>query len=174
MDSRFNTITADIMAHPLFQDLRQRSHHGEHNSLYDHSVDTARCAYRLACRFGLREERVEAVTRAAMLHDFFLYDWRSECHRRYMRRYSGWQRVKRMHAFTHGTLAARRAGRYFPLDDRQCAAIRSHMFPLAPMPRNSEAWILTMADKMVASREVSAALWGKMRKLCRRPQRAAA
>ena len=71
-------------------------------------------------------------------------------------------------------LAARRAGRYFPLDDRQCAAIRSHMFPLAPMPRNSEAWILTMADKMVASREVSAALWGKMRKLCRRPQRAAA
>ena len=38
------------------------------------------------------------------------------------------------------------------------------MFPLAPLPRNSEAWILTLADKIVASREMSAAVGYHMRR----------
>ena len=160
----FSQITEDILRHPQFQALRRSIHHGPKNSLYDHSVDTARCAYQLARRFHLKEERVAAVTRAALLHDFFCYDWRSPAHRRYLHRYSGLQRLRRMHAFTHGALAARRANRLFPLDARQRAAIRSHMFPLAPLPRSSEAWILTLADKMVASREMSAAVGHHMRR----------
>ena len=160
----FSQITEDILRHPQFQALRRSIHHGPENSLYDHSVDTARCAYQLARRFHLKEERVAAVTRAALLHDFFCYDWRSPAHQRYLRRYSGLQRLRRMHAFTHGALAARRANRLFPLDARQRAAIRSHMFPLAPLPRSSEAWILTLADKMVASREMSAAVGHHMRR----------
>ena len=151
----FSQITEDILRHPRFQALRSSEHHGGENSLFDHSVDTAWCAYKLARRFHLKEERVAAVTRAAMLHDFFCYDWRSPSHQRYVRQYSGLKRLSRMHAFTHGALAARRANRLFPLDQRQKAAITSHMFPLAPLPRSSEAWILTLADKMVASREMS-------------------
>lgn len=42
----------------------------------------------------------------------------------------------------------------FDLDQRQRQAITSHMFPLAPWPQTSEAWVLTLADKLVASREV--------------------
>ena len=154
----FSQITEDILRHPRFQALRSSEHHGGENSLFDHSVDTAWCAYKLARRFRLKEERVAAVTRAAMLHDFFCYDWRSPSHQRYVRQYSGLKRLSRMHAFTHGALAARRANRLFPLDQRQKAAITSHMFPLAPLPRSSEAWILTLADKMVASREMSSAV----------------
>ena len=154
----FSQITEDILRHPRFQALRSSEHHGGENSLFDHSVDTAWCAYKLARRFHLKEERVAAVTRAAMLHDFFCYDWRSPSHQRYVRQYSGLKRLSRMHAFTHGALAARRANRLFPLDQRQKAAITSHMFPLAPLPRSSEAWILTLADKMVASREMSSAV----------------
>ena len=150
----FSEIIEDIVTHPLFEQLKDCPHHGGENSLYIHSVDTARCAYRLARRFGLKEERVRAVTRAALLHDFFGYDWQSERHRRYIRRYSGWQRVRRMHAFIHGSHAAHRADRLFGLDQRQRDAITSHMFPLAPWPKNSEAWLLTLADKMVASKEV--------------------
>lgn len=160
----FSQITEDILRHPRFQALRHSDHHGGENSLFDHSVDTARCAYNLAKRFRLKEERVAAVTRAAMLHDFFGYDWRSNAHRRFVRRYSGWKRLSHMHAFTHGALAARRANRLFPMDERQKAAITSHMFPLAPLPRNSEAWILTLADKIVASREMSAAVGYHMRR----------
>lgn len=169
----FEEMTEDIRTHPLFQQLRSCPHHGGENSLYIHSVDTAKCAYRLARRFHLKEDRVRAVTRAAMLHDFFGYDWQSDRHRRYMRRYSGWQRIKHMHAFIHGSHAAQRAGRLFPLDQRQRDAISSHMFPLASWPKNSEAWLLTLADKMVASKEVSETVGFHVRGWCRRlvPQR---
>lgn len=163
MDQSFLEMTEDIMTHPLFLQLKNCPHHGGDNSLYIHSVDTAKCAYRLARRFRLREERVRAVTRAALLHDFFGYDWQSERHRRYMQRYSGWQKVRHMHAFIHGSHAAHRAGRLFALDQRQCSAIASHMFPLAPWPKNSEAWLLTLADKMVASREMGETLGWYMR-----------
>ncbi len=165
LDLRFDEITADILAHPLFQGLKEHCHHGKENTLYDHSLSTAYCAYRLALRFHLPEDRVRAVTRAALLHDFFLYDWRSEAHRRFVQQYKGWHRIARMHAFTHGALAARRASRRFDLDDRQRAAITCHMFPLAPMPKSAEGWILTLADKMVASREVSASMMCKVRRL---------
>lgn len=150
----FQEMTEDIITHPLFVQLQNCPHHGGENSLYIHSVDTARCAYRLARRFGMSEDRVRAVTRAALLHDFFGYDWQSERHRRFMHRYSGWKRLRHMHAFIHGAHAARRADRLFGLDERQRAAITSHMFPLAPWPKNSEAWVLTLADKLVASKEV--------------------
>ena len=139
----FLEMTEDIISHPLFKELRSVPHHGGDNSLYVHSVDTAKCACRLAKAFHMPEDRVRAVTRAALLHDFFGYDWQSDQHRRFMQRYSGWKRVTHMHAFIHGAHAAKRAGRLFDLDARQRAAITSHMFPLAPLPRSSEAWVLT-------------------------------
>lgn len=167
-EDAFHRIADDIITHPLFTQLRDLAHHGERNSLYDHSVDTAKCAYRLARRFHMREERIEAVTRAALLHDFFGYDWRSKAHKRFLHHYSGLRRLTRMHAFVHGAMAARRANRLFGLDERQRSAITSHMFPLAPIPRNSEGWVLTLADKLVASREMSEAVGWHMRKWCRR------
>lgn len=154
MTENFREMTEDIINHPLFLQLRSCPHHGGDNSLYVHSVSTAKCAYQLARRFHMREDRVRAVTRAALLHDFFGYDWQSERHRRYMCRYSGFKRVAHMHAFIHGAHAARRADRLFGLDERQRSAITSHMFPLAPVPKNSEAWVLTLADKLVASKEM--------------------
>lgn len=168
LDQEFQTITEDIITHPLFLQLRQLQHHGGENNLYDHSVDTAACAYRMARRFHMREDRVRAVTRAALLHDFCGYDWRGSTYKRFISGYSGLHRLKRMHAFIHGPLAARRAQRLFDLDERQCAAIACHMFPLAHMPRNSEAWVLTLADKWVASREVSGAAVWYIRSWCRK------
>lgn len=164
----FQEMTQDIMDHPLFVALRGVQHHGGENSLYLHSVDTAKCAYQLARKFHMREDRVRAVTRAALLHDFFGYDWQSERHRRYKRYYSGWKRLTHMHAFIHGAHAAHRANRVFGLDDRQCAAITCHMFPLAPLPRNSEGWVLTLADKLVASREVGETVGWHVRKIYRK------
>ena len=168
MTENFQEMTEDILAHPLFLQLRSCPHHGGENSLYIHSVDTAKCAYRLARRFRLKEDRVRALTRAALLHDFFGYDWQSERHKRYMHRYSGWERGRHMHAFIHGSHAAHRAGRMFGLDQRQKDAIASHLFPLASWPRSSEAWLLTLADKMVASREVSETVGWHVKGWCRK------
>ena len=94
-------MTEDILSHPLFLKMREQCHHGGENSLYIHSLSTAECAYRMARRFRMKEARVRAVTRAALLHDFFGYDWQSEEHRRFLRHYTGWNRVKHMHAFIH-------------------------------------------------------------------------
>ena len=65
LDQEFQTITEDIITHPLFLQLRQLQHHGGENNLYDHSVDTAACAYRMARRFHMREDRVRAVAEEA-------------------------------------------------------------------------------------------------------------
>lgn len=105
-DEEFHRITDDIITHPLFTQMQDLAHHGGENSLYDHSVDTAKCAYRLARRFHMREERVAAVTRAALLHDFFGYDWRSEAHKQFLRHYSGLRRLTHMHAFVHGAMGS--------------------------------------------------------------------
>ena len=163
-EETFAQMTEDIVCHPMFLQLRHCAHHGGKNSLYLHSMDTARCAFRLARKFHLKEDRVRAVTRAALLHDFFGYDWHSEEYKHTVRSYHGWQRLRNMHAFAHGARAAERADSVFSLDERQYAAITSHMFPLAPLPRNSEAWLLTLADKVVASREMTAAARYYMRR----------
>ena len=97
-----------ILNDPRFQKLRSFEHHGPANTVYDHSLAVTRVAYRIACALHLSEEETASVVRAALLHDFFGYDWHSE-------------------------------------------------FPLAPIPRSRIAWIVTLADKAVASREVTLA-----------------
>ena len=45
-------------------------------------------------------------------------------------------------------------GGSFSISAREKDAILTHMFPLGPLPRNREAWIITMADKVCAILEV--------------------
>ncbi len=174
MDSTFEQITSDILADPLFQETRHFVHHGAENSVYDHSIATAQAAYAIALRLGLENAEVISVTRAALLHDFFGYDWHSDWFKSYQQEFSGWQRLRHMHAFIHGDIAAQRARAHFHLSDRQCSAIASHMFPLSfSVPKSSEAWIITLADKIVASREMAQAAKYYTAKFCRKLFRAA-
>ena len=66
------------------------------------------------------------------------------------------------------SIAADRATHTFGLTERECEAIARHMFPLAAMPRTRIAWIVTLADKAVASREMAAALGGYISLACRK------
>ena len=167
MDSEIQQLAGDIVRHPQFQQLRGFQHHGEGNSVYDHSIAVAEAAYAIARRMRLSGDETASVVRAALLHDFFGYDWHGDRFRRYLRRYSGIKRVVRMHAFVHGPIAANRARRTFGLTQRECDAIARHMFPLAAMPRTRIAWIVTLADKTVASREMLAAAGGYLSLACR-------
>lgn len=156
MQSEFKQMTDDILNHPLFMETRCLMHHGNGNTVYDHSLSTAITAYSIAKKLGLSQDMVESTTRAALLHDFFGYDWHDDWFKDYLSQYSGWQRFKRMHAFVHGDIAAERAKEHFNLTDRQIKAIKSHMFPVCfSFPTNCEAWIVTLSDKIVASREIS-------------------
>lgn len=142
MDSEFEQITCDILADPLFQETRSFLHHGGENSVYDHSVATARVAFSLAQRFGLSEEGIRSVTRAALLHDFFGYDWHSDWFKGYLRQFSGWQRLRHMHAFIHGDIAAARAQERFRPDRAPACRHRkpyvpARLFP-APLQRGMD------------------------------------
>lgn len=155
----FEQITDSILSHPLFLETRQFEHHGDGNSVYDHSLATARVAYAIAKALDLNDNEVRSATRAALLHDFFGYDWHSDWFKQFQSRYSGLRRIGHMHAFVHGNIAAIRAHRYFGLTSAECDAIASHMFPIAlKMPRTRIAWIVSLADKLVASREMTAAI----------------
>ena len=160
LDSEFHRLTREILEHPRFQQLRSFQHHGADNSVYDHSLAVAESAYAIARTMRLSEDETASVTRAALLHDFFGYDWHGDRFRRYLRHFSGLRRLGRMHAFVHGRIAADRAKMVFSLTEQECEAIARHMFPLAAMPRTRVAWIVTLADKAVASREMTAALGG--------------
>ena len=156
MDEEFFPMIQDILDNPVFQQLKDLSHHGPDNSVYEHSLATARRAYRLGKGVCLKEDELRSLTRAALLHDFFGYDWHDGWYKEFVSRYRGFKRLTHMHAFLHGRIAARRAKIYFDLSPEQCAAIASHMFPLSTsLPRGRQAWLLTLADKMVASREMS-------------------
>ena len=76
-----------ILNDPRFQKLRSFEHHGPANTVYDHSLAVTRAAYRIACALHLSEEETASVVRAALLHDFFGYDWHSERFRRFVRGY---------------------------------------------------------------------------------------
>ena len=106
------------------------------------------------------DKEADGERRAALLHDFFGYDWHGERFRRYLSHFSGVHRIAHMHGFIHGHIAADRAKHTFGLSERECEAIARHMFPLAAMPRTRIAWIITVADKAVASKEMTAAVVG--------------
>lgn len=150
----FLEITQDILKHPRFLETKNTVHHGPGNSLYEHSVSTAYFAFRVAKWFRFSKEDTISTTRAALLHDFFGYDWRdgdkpgSHVH--------GVRKIWQMHAFQHGYRAANHASKYFLLTDRQRDAIAKHMFPLIPFfPKYKESWVTTCSDKVVACREMT-------------------
>lgn len=168
MEQSFEALTQDIISHPRFARLRDFVHHGEQNSVFVHSVCVAHTAYRMGCRLHLPEQELRSVTRAALLHDFFGYDWHGDRFRRFQTRHTGLRKFTRMHAFVHGPIAAERARKIFGISPKECEAIARHMFPLAAMPRTRIAWIVTMADKYVATREVSAAVGNYLSALYRK------
>ncbi len=103
-----------------------------------HSMNVSYISWHIARKLGC-DARMAA--RAGLLHDFCLYDFREKPPT------GGFQ------AFYHPRVAAKNSQEVFGISEREKSAILSHMFPLGPVPKNREAWIITMADKICASME---------------------
>lgn len=160
MDSEIQQYAGDILAHPRFQQLRTFCHHGLDNSVYDHSVAVAEAACQIARLMRLSESETTSVVRAALLHDFFGYDWHGERFRRYLSHFSGVHRIAHMHGFIHGHIAADRASIPSVCPSGSAKPLHGICFRWAAMPRTRIAWIVTVADKAVASKEMTAAVGG--------------
>jgi uncharacterized protein len=155
-NDEFETIVKDILVHSEFQKIKEIDHHG--NGLYEHSVSVAYHAYRVAKILG---RDYESVARGALLHDFFIESWHGK-----KINSTGIQRIKDMHGFSHPKTALVNAKKHFYINKRQEDMIVKHMFPLTPVPPiYLESWIVTVVDKIVATREMVFEKTNPMRRL---------
>ena len=132
----FCDIGRDILTHPRYEEMKGYNHHGEISCHY-HTLFVSYVTYKACTHTDCNT--VEA-TRAAMLHDFYLYDWHIVKHDEY-------------HAYYHPKEALKNAEHYFgKLTDLQEDMILAHMWPMHLMPpKSKEGMILTAADKICAS-----------------------
>lgn len=141
-EARFRSALKDVERDAdvcLMKNYRQ--HKG--NSTFRHCHNVAVYSFMLAQRLRWDIDE-DALARGAMLHDFHLYTRQDE------------QINFLLHAFLHPKLALRNAEGTFELNDKEKNIITSHMWPLTPLnvPKSKEAFLVTLADKYCAFREM--------------------
>ena len=137
-DLEFQEIIQDLIQNPTVQEMKNFRQHFD-TSCYEHCYLAAYYCYRISKKFHLD---YRSATRAAMLHDLFLYDWRQKTDRH------------GLHAFTHGRTACENACKLFELNEKEKDIIRKHMWPVTPaLPKSREAFLLTFVDKYCAIQE---------------------
>lgn len=139
---------ADILSSHLFEREKEFIQHGA-TTVWEHSVSVANACARVAHALPLHLE-VKPLLRAALLHDYFLYDWHDRT------------TSKPHHATRHGSYARANAERDFAITEHEGDIIQSHMFPLEGFPATREAWVLTLVDKGISLKETLVGLRGKL------------
>ncbi|MCD7771464.1 MAG: HD domain-containing protein [Oscillospiraceae bacterium] len=120
---------------------RAYPHHGD-TSVYTHSVHVAKMSLKLS-RILPGEFHSKELIRGALLHDYYLYNWHNS------------NEGHRLHGFHHAKTALRNAKADYKLTPIEENIIEHHMFPLNPAPPTCrEAWIVCVADKVCAVREL--------------------
>lgn len=139
---RFSRLIESVASSPEAQKMREFMQHGT-TSTFDHCESVALLSFWLNRRLRLRAKEHELI-RAAFLHDFYLYDWHIP------------DESRRLHGFSHPHTAAENAKRVFGISGSEADAIESHMWPLTitKVPRRREGWIICLADKICAIREI--------------------
>ncbi len=138
---RFVAIAHEILHGGRYAEMKKYYSHSD-ITVHTHCIKVAFAAYRFAVEHEIPCD-VRALVRGALLHDYYLYDWHDP------------NKGFRWHGFKHHRFALANAERDFPLTRRERMIIRAHMFPLTfwCVPRCREAWIVTIADKIVATEE---------------------
>jgi uncharacterized protein len=144
----FDNVTKDILANDKFLESENFIQHGK-TSVYEHSLAVARMCAKLSVFWRVKDRT--SLIRAALLHDFFLYDWHDE-----------W---KLDHGFTHPVAAAENASKYFNISEKEYSLIRTHMWPftLFHPPRYKEGWFICIGDKIVSLSEILSDRWMALR-----------
>ena len=138
-NDEFQELIKDIIENDTVQQMKQYRQH-YNTSCFDHCYAAAYYCFLICKKYHLD---YKSATRAAMLHDLFLYDWRKRQDDR-----------KGLHAFTHGKTACENACKLFDLSDKEKDIIIKHMWPITiKFPHSIEGFILTFVDKYCALSE---------------------
>ncbi|GHV82434.1 phosphohydrolase [Spirochaetia bacterium] len=136
----FNEYGEGILGNELFSRSKKIFSHGAIN-IYDHSIAVAELAFSMIENSRTFDKR--CVVRAALLHDFFLYEWHIP----------GMRYV--LHGWVHPAIAAKNAREVFNISEKEYSCIKTHMWPwtLFHPPLCREGWIISLADKIIAISE---------------------
>jgi uncharacterized protein len=136
----FDEYAKDILTHELFLESKKIYSHGAIN-IYDHSIAVAELSFAMIENSRTIDKR--CVVRAALLHDFFLYEWHVP----------GMRYI--LHGWVHPAIAAEKAREIFAISGKEYSCIKSHMWPwtLFCFPVSREGWIISLADKIIAVKE---------------------
>ena len=134
----FLSCISDLLEHKRVQKLKKYHQHCNTSRL-QHCISVSYYSYLIARKIGADPRK---AARAGLLHDLFLYDWRTK-------------KTPQVHAFFHPKAAAENAKRVTELSDCEIDAILKHMWPLCwGLPAYRESVAVTLADKYAASIEV--------------------
>ena len=135
----FQNIIKELIENETVQQMKMFRQHYE-TTCFEHCYMVSYYCYLICKKYNL--DYVSA-TRAGMLHDLFLYDWRKKQDGR-----------KGLHAFTHGRLACKNASELFNLNEKEKDMIIKHMWPVTvELPKSLEGIILAFVDKYCAMSE---------------------
>ena len=148
----FFNIIEDIISNDTVKQMKNYRQHCN-TSCYKHCMQVAYFTY-MACK-KMKLDYISA-TRAAMLHDLFLYDWR--------KKYRNID-ISGLHAFVHPRIALENASEIFELNDIEKDIILKHMWPVTlSFPRYKESYIVTIMDKYSACLETYLYLRNKLKR----------
>ncbi|MFP4362263.1 MAG: hypothetical protein ACLFR1_00205 [Spirochaetia bacterium] len=140
-DKKYIEITKDIFENECFQKMEEYEHHD--STILEHVISVSVLSYDIARLLHLD---YRAAARGGLLHDFFLYNWRTK---RIVR-----NGKKILHGFIHPEIALDNAEGEFSLTKIERDIILKHMWPLTiPPPRYLESFIVNFADTFVSLRE---------------------
>ena len=139
---KLKPYAADILSHTRFEQMNDYIQHGT-TTVQEHVLSVADQSLKWNRKLHLHCDEKQ-LTRGALLHDYFLYDWHTKNH-------------PKLHGFRHADIALKNAEEDFDLTEREKDIIKKHMWPLTlKTPMCREAWLVTFADKYVSLKETIA------------------
>lgn len=138
--NRLENLYQELLHDPKVAKMKEVPMHRGSNC-YMHSFKVAKKAVKHALK--RKNVDVEALITAAILHDYYLYDWRKDRSKR------------KRHGQRHPYIAAKHAVDDFGVNELVQNIIKSHMWPMNffEYPKTKEAKLLSISDKDVALQE---------------------
>ena len=141
LNQEFYSCIEDIVYHPVVMEMKKFYQHCE-TDCYRHCLSVAYYNFRI-CK-ALRLD-ARSAARGGMLHDLFLYDWRTHSE----------ETGDKLHAMTHPWTAYHNAKKYFKLNSIEKEVITKHMWPTTLIPpRHWETYVICFTDKYCGSAEI--------------------
>jgi uncharacterized protein len=136
LETQFIDTARPLLELPEVAKLSQYNHHRGKTRL-EHVKEVAYLSFLWGKRLSLD---CDSITRGALLHDLFFYDWLRE--------------GPRLHGFRHHNIALKNARKITRLSKKEEDIIKKHMWPLTVVPpRYLESLVVSLVDTFCSAKD---------------------